>query len=65
MAKTAQEEPKDCKQSTDVLVDLSDTFLKNYDHDVQNHSDTNSETRVDSEKKTQLTVKMYHFQNQN
>ena len=25
MAKKAQEEPKDCKQSTDVLVDLSDT----------------------------------------
>ena len=25
-----QEEPKDCKQSTDVLVDLSDTFLNNY-----------------------------------
>ena len=41
MAKKAQEEPKDCKQSTDVLVDLSDTFLYNYDHDVQYHSDTN------------------------
>ena len=26
MAKKAQEELKDCKQSTDVLVDLSDTF---------------------------------------
>ena len=50
MAKKAQEEPKDCKQSTDVLVDLSDTFLSNYDHDVQNHSDTNPKARVDSEK---------------
>ena len=40
MAKQAQEGPKDCKQSTDVLVDLSNTFLKNYDHTVQNHSDT-------------------------
>ena len=63
MAKKAQEEPKDCKQSTDVLVDLSDTFLNNYDHDVQNSSDTNPKARVDSEK--QLAVKMYHFQNQN
>ena len=34
MAKKAQEEPKDCKQSTDVLVDLSDTSLNNYDNDV-------------------------------
>ena len=47
MAKKAQEEPKDCKQSTDVLVDLSDTFLNNYDHDVQNFSDTNPKDRVD------------------
>ena len=37
MAKKAQEEPKDCKQSTDVL--------NNYYHVVQNVSD-----RVDSEK---------------
>ena len=47
MAKKAQEEPKDCKLSTDVLVDLSDTFLKNYDHDVQNCIDTNP--KIDSE----------------
>ena len=47
MAKKAQEEPKDCKQSTDVLVDLSDTFLNNYDHDVQNFSDTNPKDGVD------------------
>ena len=33
-----------------MLVDLSDTFLSNYDHDVQNHSDTKSKARVDSEK---------------
>ena len=50
MAKKAQEEPKDYKQSTDVVVNLSDTFLNNYDHDVQNHSDTDPEARVDSEK---------------
>ena len=31
MAKKAQEEPKDCKQFTDVLVDLSN----NYDPDMQ------------------------------
>ena len=65
MAKKAQEEPKDCKQSTDVLVDLSDTFLNNYDHDVQNFSDTNPKDRVDSEKQDPLTAKMYRFQNQN
>ena len=41
--------PKDCKRSTDVLVDLSDAFLNNYDHDVQNHSNTNSKARIDSE----------------
>ena len=50
MAKKTQEEPKDCKQSTDVLVDLSDTFLNNYDHDVEDFSDTNPKARVDSEK---------------
>ena len=50
MAKKAQEEPKDCKQSTDVLVDLSDTFLNNYDPDMQNSNDTNPKARVDSEK---------------
>ena len=49
MAKKAQEEPKDCKQSTDVLVDFSDTFLNNYDHDMQNSSDTYPKTRVNSE----------------
>ena len=49
MAKKAKEEPRDCKQSTDVLVDLSDTFLNNYDHDVHNHSDTDPTTRVHSE----------------
>ena len=50
MAKKAQEEPKDCKQSTDVLVDLSDTFLNNYDHDMQNASDTNPKDRIGFEK---------------
>ena len=54
MAKTVQEKSKDCKQSTDVLVDLSDTFLNNYDYDVQNHSDTNSKARVDSEKQDSI-----------
>ena len=54
MAKKAQEEPKDCKQSTEVLVDLSDTFLNNYDHDVQNSSDTNPKVRVDSEKQDSI-----------
>ena len=49
MAKKAQEEPKDCKQSTDVLVDLSDTFLNNYDHDMQNSSNTDPKIKVDSE----------------
>ena len=53
MAKKAQEEPKDCKQSTDVLVDLSDTFLNNYDHDVQNYY-TNPKARVDSEKQDSI-----------
>ena len=57
MAKKAQEEPKDCKQSTDVLVDLSDTFLNNYDHDVQNFSDTNPRDRVDSEKQDPIDCK--------
>ena len=57
MAKKAQEEPKDCKQSTDVLVDLSDTFLNNYDHDVQNSSDTNPKARVDSEKQDPIDCK--------
>ena len=54
MAEKSQEEPKDCKQSTDVLVDLSDTFLNNYDHDVQNHRVTNPMARFDSE--TQDTI---------
>ena len=49
MAKKAQEEPKDCKQYTYVLVDLSDTFLNNYHHDMQNSSDTDPKSRVDSE----------------
>ena len=49
MVKKVQEEPKECKQSTDVLVDLSHTFLNNYDHDMQNSSDTDPKTRVDSE----------------
>ena len=51
MAKKAQEEWKDYKQSMDVLDDLSDTFLNNYDTGVQNHSDTGLKTRVDSENK--------------
>ena len=51
MAKKAEEEPKDCKESADVLADLSDTFLNNYDHDVQSSSDTNPKVRVDSEKR--------------
>ena len=49
MAKKAQEEPKDCKQCTDVLVDLSDTFLNNYDHDIQDSNDINPKIRVDPE----------------
>ena len=49
MAKKAEEKPKDCKQSTDDLVEMSDTFLNNYDHDVQNSSDTNPRARVDSQ----------------
>ena len=49
MAKKTQEEPKDCRQSTDVLVDLSDTFLNKYDHDMQNSSDTDPKVRIDSE----------------
>ena len=49
MAKKAQEEPKECEQSTDVLVDLSDTFLNNYDHDMQNSSDTEPKARLGSE----------------
>ena len=28
MAKKAQEEPNDCKKSSDTLIDLSDTFLR-------------------------------------
>ena len=55
MAKKAQEEPKDCKQSTDVFVDLSDTFLNNYE--VQNSSDTNPKVRVDSEKQDPIDCK--------
>ena len=50
MAKKAQGEPKDCKQSTNVLVDLSDTFCNNYDPDMQNASDTNPKARINSEK---------------
>ena len=50
MAKKAEEEPKDCKQSTYVLVDLSDTFLNNYDHDIKNHSNTNPKDMLNSEK---------------
>ena len=50
MAKKAQEGQKDSKQSTYVLVDLSDTFLNNYDHDEQNHSDTVPEARAEAEK---------------
>ena len=61
MAKKAQEESKDCKQSTDVLVDLSDTFLNNYDHDVQNSSDTNPKVRVDSEKQDPIDCKDVSF----
>ena len=40
VAEKAQEEPKDCKQSTDVLADLSDTFLNNYDNYMQESSET-------------------------
>ena len=50
MAKKAQEEPKDCKHFTDVLVDLSYTYLNNLDPDIQNASDTNPKARVNSEK---------------
>ena len=49
MAKKAQEEQKYCKQSTNVLVDLSDTFLNNCDHDDCDR-DTNPKPRVDYEK---------------
>ena len=63
MAKKAQEEPKDCKQYTDVLVDLSDTFLNNYDHDVQNTSDTNPKVRVDSEKQDSIDCRDVKNQN--
>ena len=52
MAKKAQEEPE--AQSTDVLFDISDTFLNNYDYDVQNHSDTNPKARLYPE--TQDTI---------
>ena len=47
IAKKVQE---DCKQSTDVLVNISDTFLNNYDHNVENQSHSNHEARVDEEK---------------
>ena len=50
MAKLVQEEPKDCKQSTNVYLDLLDTFLNNYDHDVQNAGNTKLEAMVDSER---------------
>ena len=46
MAKKAQEEPKDCKQSTDVVFDLSDTFLNNYDIDMLNSSITNPRAKI-------------------
>ena len=49
MDKKAQEDPKECKQCTDVFVDLSDTFMNSYDYDMQNSSDTDPKTRVDSE----------------
>ena len=42
------------KQSTNVLVDLLDTFLNNYHHDVQNHSDTDPKSREDSDKKCRI-----------
>ena len=57
-AKKAQEEPKDCKRSTDVSVDSSDTFLNNYDHDVQNHSDTDPKAGVDSENQDTIDVSL-------
>ena len=57
MAKKAQEEPKDCKQSTDVLVDLSDTFLNNYDHDMQNsNTDTNTDPKIKVDSENQDTT---------
>ena len=49
MTKNSQE-PKGCKQSTDMLVDLSDTFLNIYDCDVQNCRNINPKDRKDSEK---------------
>ena len=49
MAKKAKEEPKNCKQSTDILVDFSDTFLNNYDLDMQTSSVCDTKVRIDSE----------------
>ena len=63
MAKKAQEKPKDCKQSTDVLVDLSHTFLNNCDHDVQNHCNADPKTRVDSENQDTIDSPDISFSN--
>ena len=54
----------DCKQSTEVLADLSDTFLNNYDDKVQNHTEPKgrdvslSESKLISEQEndTELTI---------
>ena len=65
MAKKAKEEPKDCKLCTDGLVHLLDIFLNNYDHDVQNSSDTNPKHKVDSEKRLNRLSRCVNFKNQN
>ena len=40
-----------CEESTDLLVDLSDTFMNNHCHNVQNHNDTELKGREDSKKR--------------
>ena len=47
------------------IMDLSDTFLNNFDCEVQDTSDTNPQARVDSDKQDTTDGHICHFQKQN
>ena len=54
------------EQSTEVLVDLSDTLLNNYGHDVMlNHSDADPIGRENSEKQDAFVGSDVSLSNQN
>ena len=49
-----------------VFVDLSDSFLDSFDHDLQNHSDTDLKMGKIMKKEDKIDgPDHYHFQNQN